>query len=432
MDTNIFYNNDFVLNKGIYVQGIDRLTGEVCCEGSKNSALMCMAAAALVVSGEEVVLTNVPNISDVHILSEILKLYGKTVKYSEGVLSISGQLHQCDIPEELTGSIRGASYCLGFMISVLGEVQNLGLPGGDRIGSRPIDIHLENLELMGVEYELTGGKVNAVVKDELKEATMYLRYPSVGATCNIILAAVNARGRTIILNAAKEPEIVELANMLIKMGAKISGVGSDRIVIDGKNHLSGNITYEVSADRIETGTYIIVAAMLGEKVKINKCIPYHNYPLLHILKSIGVDVEYDDTSVTISRRKKLKPLNVIAMPFPGMATDLQPLLTILALSIEGESTITDMVFPERFQYVYELTRMGADIEHLGNSLKIKGNRRLVGNLVEGRDIRAVVALICAGLLAEGTTKIAGISHLNRGYSKFVENMVALGADIKVL
>ena len=261
---------------------------------------------------------------------------------------------------------------------------------------------------------------------------MYLRFPSVGATCNIMLAAINAEGRTTILNAAKEPEILELANILIRMGAKINGAGTDRIVIDGGNQLSGNITYEVSSDRIEMGSYIIAAAMLGGNVKINKCIPYHNYPLLHILKGIGVEVLYDDTSITISRRKKLKPLNVIAMPFPGIATDLQPLLAILALTIEGESSISDMVFPERFQYVFELRKMGAEIEHIGYSIKVNGKRPLTGARVEGGDIRAVVALVFAGLLAKGTTEISGISHLNRGYSKFLENMVALGANIEIL
>lgn len=427
----ISYENKRVYNKEIIVKHTDKLSGEVLCEGSKNSSLMCMAAAALVESEDEIVLTNVPDISDVYVFAKILEICGKSVSFKNGVLTISGFLQAKEIPEELTSSIRGSSYCLGLFLSVLGYVQNLGLPGGDRIGNRPVDIHLENLELMGVEYSVIGGKINAFVKKELKGTTMYLRFPSVGATCNIILAAVNAKGRTIILNAAKEPEIVELANLLIKMGAKISGVGSDRIIIDGENPLVGNISYEISPDRIETGTYIVVAAMLGEKVKINKCIPYHNYPLLYILKGIGAEVEYDESSITISRGCKMKPLNVIAMPFPGVATDLQPLLAILALSIEGESNIKDMVFPERFQYAYELTRMGAEIENMNNSIKIRGGQKLDGGFVEGRDIRAVVALICAGLIAEGTTKISGVSHLNRGYSKFIENMVAIGADIEV-
>lgn len=413
----------------VVVGKTDLLAGEVRCEGSKNSSLMCMAAAALINSDEIVTLYNVPHISDVWVFIEILKISGKKIEFKDNILRMSGRLELHDIPVNLTSSIRASSYCLGIFLSVLGEVRKLGVPGGDKIGERPLDIHLENMKKMGIEYELYGGKIDAHVIDKVYGQTMYLKFPSVGATCNLILMAVNAIGKTVILNAAHEPEIVELANMLIKMGARISGVGTDRIKIIGNTKLRGNISYTISADRIEAGTFMVIAALAGKKVTIRECIPYHNYPLLYVLESIGVNVNYDDSTVEISRGKKISPLDVIAMPFPGIPTDIQPLLTILALSIEGTSVISDLVFPDRFQYVYELIRMGAKIEKNGNKLIVLGGNGLSGKYIVGNDIRAVVALICVGLIADGITEISGVEHLERGYYHFIEKLNLIGARI---
>lgn len=414
----------------LLVKKSEFLTGKIECEGSKNASLMCLAGAALADSNDEITLYNVPSISDVDVFVEIMRICGKSVHWEKNVLRMKGRLQLKRIPTRLTSAIRASSYLIGIFLSVLGNVEDLGVPGGDRIGERPLDIHLENMRKMGIEYVLTGGKLNARVVTQVYGKTLYLKFPSVGATCNLILLAINAVGKTIILNAAKEPEVVELGNLLVKMGAKLSGVGTDHVTVWGGIKLKGNVEYTISADRIETATYMVVASLVGKNIKIQKCIPYHNYPLIYVLRSIGIKVECDDDSITISRGEKLLPLNVIAMPFPGIATDIQPLLVVLAISICGNSVISDLVFPDRFQYIYELIGMGAKIEKSGNKLDICGGE-IFGKAVEGNDIRAVVALICAGLIANGTTEIRGIQHLNRGYANIVTKLKLIGADISV-
>lgn len=417
-------------DKHFYVTGGKRLGGQVCIEGSKNSVLVCMAAACLAEKDSVIALKNVPDISDVKVMSDILRALGKKVTYEDGVMEIRGELQYAELPRNLHGAIRGSIYCLGLMIGMLGKAY-LGLPGGDRIGDRPIDIHLDSLETMGMKYEVKGGIVRAEAPDGLTGRNIFLRFPSVGATCNIILAAAKANGRTTISNCAKEPEIVDLANLISEMGVKIVGAGTDKISIVGKESIHANICHEVISDRIETGVFLTAVSITGGEAVIKNCVPYHNFPLLSVLERVGIEVQAGDNEIWVRGKESIRPMRVTTMPFPGVATDLQPLLTVLALKGEGESTITDLVFPERFSYVYELKRMGADVIHSGNTVRVIGGRTLSGLPVAGNDIRAVTALICAGLISDGVTEVEGMSHIERGYKDFIPKLNSLGANVDV-
>ena len=420
-----------LVNKKIYVRSGNELWGEVEVSGSKNSALVCLAAACLVTDGSEVVLKNVPRISDVEVMCEIIKNLGKKVEVCKNEVRVSGYFNNCDVSPELAGKIRGSMYFLGLLLATLGEVK-CGLPGGDQIGERPIDIHLNGLKKMGAVSYIDNGIVEASLIDKkLKGNRIYLKYPSVGATCNIMIAATRATGKTVIDNAAKEPEIVDLSNLLIEMGVRVSGAGTDHIIVYGTDEIHGNVVHNVIADRIETGVFAIATAMTGGNVKINRSVSYHNFPLIAVLKEIGVEIEDYENGIIVKSNGKIEPINVSMMPFPGIATDLQPALTVMATKAMGQSSVVDFVFQDRFQYVYELRRMGAEIEHYGNSLKINGKGKLIGNSVVGNDIRAVSALICAGLIADGITEIDGVNHLHRGYPEFDYSLKKLGADVVI-
>ena len=422
------------MNKGndrhFYVTGGRKLGGQVSIEGSKNSVLVCMAAACLGDEDSVITLTNVPDISDVRVMCEILRALGKQITFENGVMEIRGKLEYAEISRSLCSAIRGSVYCLGLMIGALGKAY-LGLPGGDRIGDRPIDIHLDSLESMGMEYEFKGGIVRGLAPDGLTGRNLFLRFPSVGATCNIILAAARANGRTTISNCAKEPEIVDLANLLSEMGVRIVGAGTDKISVVGKDRIHANITHEVISDRIETGVFLTAVSITGGEAMIKNCVPYHNFPLLSVLEHAGIELETGDNEIWVRGKESIRPLRVTTMPFPGVATDLQPLLTVLALKGQGESTITDLVFPERFSYVYELKKLGADVIHSGNTVRVTGGKHLDGSVVAGNDIRAVTALICAGLIAEGVTEVEGMKHIERGYKDFIPKLNGLGACVEV-
>lgn len=413
-----------------YITGGRKLSGEVTVEGSKNSTLVCMAAACLADENSVITLTNVPDISDVGVMTEILKTLGKKVTRQNGVMEISGKLEYAEIPRTLTGAIRGSVYCLGLMIGMLGKVC-LGLPGGDRIGDRPIDIHLDSLESMGMKYELKGGVILASAPDGLQGRNIFLRFPSVGATCNVILAAARASGKTVISNCAKEPEIVDLANLMSEMGIKVIGAGSDKIIIYGSEQTTSHVTHEVISDRIETGVFLTAVSITGGEAVIKNCVPYHSYPLLSVLERAGVKIESGDSEIYVRGSDHIRPMKVTTMPFPGVATDMQPLLTVLALKADGESQITDLVFPDRFSYIYELKKMGAYVEHRGNTVRVIGGKELNGISVTGNDIRAVTALICAGLIANDITEVEGMAHIERGYKDFIPKLNSLGAHINI-
>lgn len=415
----------------IRIKGERALSGIVSIDGSKNSALVCMAAACLIDTGK-VILTNVPDISDIKVMSSILKGLGKQISYNDGIMQIDGKLVYEEIPQEKAESIRGSIYCLGLMIGMLGKAK-LYLPGGDKIGSRPIDIHLDSLESMGMKYRVENARIIACAPEGLHGENIFLRFPSVGATCNVMLAAARANGKTTMYNCAREPEIVDLANLMTKIGVKITGAGSDKIVIYGKNSLNvETVIHEVISDRIETGTFMIAVAMTGGNAILKNCIPYHSYPLISILRKCGVDIEIGDSEIAVSAKRNLKPLKVTMMPFPGISTDLQPLLTALALKINNESIIVDLVFPDRFSYVYEMKKLGADIEREGSKIIVRGGKFLNGTRVKGKDIRAVTALVCTGFIINGVTEIEGVQHIERGYSHFVEKLKNIGANITLI
>ncbi|MBQ7077216.1 MAG: UDP-N-acetylglucosamine 1-carboxyvinyltransferase [Lachnospiraceae bacterium] len=417
-------------NRHIFVKGGKRLQGEVTIEGSKNSALVCMAASALADKDTTVTLNNVPDISDVYVMIDLLRALGKTVTYENEVFKITGELKYTELPRELCGSIRGSTYFLGVMMAGLNHAY-LGLPGGDRIGARPIDIHLDNLEMMGMKYKMDGGVVEGTAPNGLSGRDLFLSFPSVGATCNIIMAASRAKGKTTISNCAKEPEIVDLANLLSQMGVKIIGAGSDKITIYGSAPIKTDVEHDVISDRIETGVFITAVAITGGDAVIKNCTPYHNYPLISMLSKAGVFIEANDNEIHVVSTGDVNALKITTMPFPGVATDLQPLLTVLALKADGISTITDLVFPERFSYIYELAKMGAKLEHSGNTVRITGVKRIDGTKVVGSDIRAATALVCAGLMADGVTEVEGMHHIERGYKDFVGKLKSLGAEIMI-
>ena len=404
----------------LYIKGGKELNGKVLVGGSKNSALVCMAAACLVNDGSEVRLYNIPQLSDIDVMIEILKIIGKKVEVYEEYVGISGEIINYDVPIKLTNKIRGSIYCMGLLLGVIGKF-SCGLPGEDKIGPRPIDMHLSAFEMLGARCQIMEGKVEGSVSKELVGRHIYLKYPSVGTVCNIMLAAVNAKGRTVIDNAAKEPEIVDLANLMIKMGIKVIGAGTDRIIIEGTKQLWGDIEHEIIADRIETGVFLSAVAMTGGEIWVQNGVLRHNHALLAILGACGLDIEGREEGIWLRSNGELKALNVNIMPFPGIATDMQPIITTLAIKCIGDSVVTDYVFPERFQYKYELNGRGANIEHYSNVLKIRGGKKLYGAEVMGNDIRATTALVCAGLIAEGTTTIRGLEHLYRGYADFEKN-----------
>ncbi len=420
------YNN----NQKIYVRGGCRLEGEVSLDGSKNSALSCMVAACLVENGEVVRLKNVPDVSDVRILIEILRGLGKTVEYEENTIALSGRITDCEVSAHLAGKLRGSTYCLGLLIGTVGKAR-VGLPGGDAIGERPIDIHLQGMSMLGMCYTLQEEYVEAECGEGLKGAEIYLRFPSVGATCNLMIAAAKAEGRTIIDNAAKEPEIVDLANLLCAMGIRVTGAGTDRIAIYGTTQVRGNIIHDVISDRIEAGVLLTSVAITGGRLTLRNSTPYHYNSLLHQLRLAGTYVDTEENTVYVDGTNNMHATRVTCMPFPGIATDMQPQFAVLCLQCEGESVITDMVFPERFSYVKELNKMGAGISRRGNSISIIGKRSLIGTDVTGNDIRAVTALICAGMIAEGETVIDGMVHLNRGYHNIIDKWRSLGANIDI-
>lgn len=413
----------------IRINGGKTLSGQVGIDGSKNSALVCIAASCL--TTEEIILKNIPDISDVDIMIEILRLCGKQIERNGDTVAIRGAINKTGIPQELASKIRASYYCLGVFLALEGRAE-IPLPGGDRIGDRPIDIHLDCLSDIGVQTHVSKGTIFARLEPAIHEDIVFLRYPSVGATSNLIIVASKIGRKTVIKNAAKEPEVVDLAHLLNKMGVKISGAGSDTINIVGCEKMSGGFCHEIIPDRIETGVILTSIAAAGGSGTIKNCIPEHNIALISTLKKSGAKISINrDNSLYIEGNAPYKPLNVTALPYPGIPTDLQPLICAFSLKCRGESVITDQVFPERFAYISELNKMGARIIHFGNTIRITGTDEIYGKYVEGTDIRSVTALICAGLIAENETLITGLYHLKRGYGNLCGKLNMLGADIKI-
>jgi UDP-N-acetylglucosamine 1-carboxyvinyltransferase len=413
--------------KVLEINGGKPLTGTIRISGAKNASVALIPAAIL--ADSEVTICNVPEITDTDALTEILEYLGATVKRaSESVLINPTTIENKEIPKELSTKLRASYY---FMAALLGKYKYVEMyfPGGCNIGARPIDQTLKSFIALGATVEEDNNKYK-IYADKLKGAHIYLDMPSVGATINAMLASVKAEGETTIENAAKEPEVVNVAVFLNGMGAKITGAGTSEIKIKGVNSLKGCYT-EVIPDRIEAGTYVIAGALMGENLKIDNIIPEHIEMLTLKLKEMGVPINIGPDYIIVSKGNNLKPVSIKTQGYPGFATDLQQPVTTLLTQCEGTSTLEETIYENRFQNVPYLNKLGANIEIDEKQIHIKGKTELVGTTVKATDLRAGACLVLAGLLASGTTKVANIEHVLRGYENIVQKLTDVGADIKL-
>ncbi|WP_455493549.1 UDP-N-acetylglucosamine 1-carboxyvinyltransferase [Eubacterium sp.] len=413
--------DNFVINGG------HELFGEVNISGAKNAAVAIIPAALL--AEDTVRIENIPQISDVQLIIEILSRMGAEIKVvNKNTLDINTtNINYQSIPYELTSHFRASYYLIGAMLGRFSKA-DVALPGGCDFGVRPIDQHVKGFKMLGAQVDIIDGVVCAKA-EKLVGTPVYMDVVSVGATINIMLAAVKARGLTVIENAAKEPHIVDLANFLNSMGADVRGAGTDVIKIRGVEKMHG-CTYSIIPDQIEAGTYMVAAAACGGDVLVKNVIPKHLESITAKLEEAGAEViEYDD-AVRVTRFKSLSKCNVKTMPHPGFPTDMQPQMAVLLSIANGTSILSESVWDNRFQYVQQLLRMGADIQVDGKVAVIVGVPRLDGTTVRATDLRAGAAMIIAGLVAEGTTTVEDTIYVERGYEDVVEKFSALGADIK--
>lgn len=411
----------FVINGG------NPLHGEVHISGAKNAAVAIIPAVIL--SDGVCRIENIPNIMDVNIIATILHEMGaKITRVNKSTLEIDPTHIQNPVASyELVRHMRASCYLLGALLGKFSRAE-VALPGGCDFGVRPIDQHLKGFGILGAEHSVSGGMIN-VKADKLVGGHIYLDVVSVGATVNIMLAAVKAEGKTIIENAAKEPHIVDLANFLNSMGADVRGAGTDVIKINGVKHLNGT-TYSIIPDQIEAGTYMVAAAATGGDVVVRNVITKHLESITAKLREMNVQVDEYEDSVRVRRNGTLHRCNVKTMPHPGFPTDMQPQIAVLLSIANGTSIVTEAVWDNRFRYVEELRRMGAEISVDGKIAVIEGVKELIGAPVKATDLRAGAAMIIAALAAKGTTHIEDIQHIERGYEDVVEKFAALGADIK--
>ncbi len=403
------------------------LKGEIKVGGAKNAVLPILAAAIL--ATDKCVLEDIPNLRDVGVMSKVIGSLGAKVgELKDGILEIdTPEIISHEAPYEYVQMMRASFYVLGPLLARTGKAR-VPMPGGCAIGARPIDLHLKGFSALGAKIELGHGYVEATA-DELIGASIYLDFPSVGATENIMMAATMAKGETKIQNAAEEPEIVDLANFLNKMGAKIKGAGTDTIRIIGVDELHG-ARHTVIPDRIETGTYMVAAAMTGGDLMITNALPNHLKPMIAKLRECGVVVEESDDAIRVDATgKTIQAVDVTTLPYPGFPTDLQAQFMALLSVAEGNSSINETVFENRFMHVSELNRMGANIKIEGHSAIIQGVNELEGAQVKATDLRAGAALVLAGLVADGETEIHDIHHIDRGYVKIEDKLRKVGAKI---
>ena len=413
----------------LIVKGGNRLAVAVKTSGAKNAVLPIIAASILGTTPSH--LDEVPMLEDVHTISEVLKCLGLAVECSpeKNVLDIdSTEITSYEAPYELVRTMRASFLVMGPLLARIGKAR-ISMPGGCAIGARPIDIHLKGFEALGVKIEQGHGYIEASAPEGLKGTSIYFDFPSVGATENIMMAASLAEGTTILENAAEEPEIVDLANYLNKMGAKIRGAGTDTIRIEGVEKLHG-ADYTIIPDRIEAGTYMIAAAMTGGDIVVENVLPEHQKPLIAKLREAGAVVEEDIDKVRVIGKNPLKAVSIKTLPYPGFPTDMQAQMMAMMVIAEGRSKVTETVFENRFMHVVELNRMGAQISTEGRSAVIDGPCKLTGCDVRATDLRAGAAMILAGLVAEGTTRIGDLHHIDRGYENIVAKLKNLGADIE--
>ena len=413
----------------IHTLGGNRLEGEVRLSGSKNATLAILAATLLPDHGQTV-LTNVPRISDVLTMLEMLRHLGIQAKFSDGTVVIDAtSLTSHEAPYELIKQMRASFSVLGPLLARFGEAR-VALPGGCDIGARPVDYHLKGLEKLGARTTVEHGFVHAIAPNGLRGASIYLDFPSVGATTHLMTAAVMADGITTISNAAEEPDVIATAAILNRMGAKVRGAGTKEILIEGVKSLHG-VDYRVDADRIEAGTFAVAALITGGDLYIRDIAREHVQPVTRKLADAGAEILFDDDGVRVRlpQGRSLQATMISASPHPGFPTDMQPPFAALMTLAQGTSVITETVYERRFRYIDELARMGADIKAEGNAAIVKGVPRLTGAPVAGSDLRATAALVLAGLAAVGTTEISGIQYLDRGYEQFESKLRAVGATI---
>jgi UDP-N-acetylglucosamine 1-carboxyvinyltransferase len=418
------------------INGGKKLSGKVKISGAKNSALKLIAASIL--ANGKVTLKNIPKIKDVSTMAEVLRTLNAkvTINTEKNTLEIDPRsINIFEAPYELVRKMRASVLVAGPLLSKFGKVK-IAIPGGCNIGARQIDLHLKGFEDLGAENFIEHGYINCSVSrknttGKLKGSTINLDFPSRGATENLIMAACMAKGKTVINNAAREPEIVDLANFLISMGAKIEGAGTDCIIIYGVKELNGT-EYEIMPDSIETGTFLTAASLCGDMVEVENAV-WKNIEIFCLkLKEIGINIESKGSTIVVSKSdKELNPIYVSTLPYPGYPTDLQPIIAVLLSIVPGISIITENVFENRFMYVEELNRMGANIKVDGHHAVIKGVKKLSGAPVKAFDLRAGAAMVLAGLVAEGTTEVSDAFHILRGYENFEQKLAGIGADIKL-
>jgi len=409
----------------LVIEGNHQLKGEVHISGSKNAVLPVMAAA-LLVAGETKIL-RVPDLRDTRTMAKLLEIIGVQIQFAENKISIDAtSINKPIAPYDLVNKMRASFYVLGPLVARFGKAI-VSLPGGCAWGPRPVDFHLKGLEKLGAKIELEGGDIIAKSKKLIGNKIRF-DFPSVGATGNIIMAATLAKGETKIENAAKEPEIVQLCDFLVSMGAKINGIGTTDIIIEGVDSL---LSQEVSIipDRIEAGTFLIAGAALG-KITLKNTIPEHLSVVIEKLIEVGAEIDINNNDVTVKRAKKLNAVDVTTAVFPGFATDLQAQWIALMSVATGSSIVSDTIYHDRFSHVPELNRLGANITVEGNSAIVRGVKELVGAKVRSTDIRASASLILAGLMAKGVTEVNHIHHIDRGYEKIENKFAQLGARIK--
>ena len=411
----------------IVIEGGRELSGTIKISGAKNSAVALIPAAIL--SDEEVTIYNVPNISDRDALIDIIKLLEGEAKLDDDCLRLNMKnIKNKVIPEELSKKLRASYYFMGALLGKYKKVE-MYFPGGCNIGARPINLHLKGFEMLGAKVTIDCDKYT-IEAEELKGARIYLDFASVGATINLMLAAVKAKGTTIISNAAREAEIVNIATFLNNMGAKITGAGTSEIKITGVEHL-GKAIIEVIPDRIEAGTYIIMGALLGKDLAIDGVIKEHVDALLSKLSDIGVKYEIRNNIITINRCAEMNPINVKTLVFPGFPTDLGQPMSVLLTQCNGTSLFEETIWENRMGHTTHLNNMGANIKVSGSNAVIIGPTKLTGTDVTATDLRAGAAMVVAGLIAEGETRIADIEHILRGYENIIEKLQNVGAKIEI-
>ena len=415
----------------LVINGGKKLTGKVSISGAKNSTVALIPAAIL--ANSPVTLEGVPDIADVYSLIEILNEMNVHTEFNGSTLHIDPtEMVSIPMPSGKINSLRASYYFMGALLAKFGQGV-VGLPGGCDLGPRPIDQHLKGFRALGAQVENKMGAMHIDTNEEgLVGTSIYFDVVSIGATLNVMFAAVRAKGVTIIENAAREPEIIDVATLLNKMGAKIRGAGTDTLRITGVEELTG-VSHTVIPDRIEAGTYLSIAAAMGEDVVVENVIVEHIDSLIAKFKEMGVPMEIGEDSIRItSHNGNLKPVSIKTQPYPGFATDLQQPMTPLLLLANGESTIVDTIYPKRVNHIPELQRMGADSKVESDMILLNGGQKLTGAQVEASDLRAGAALVSAALIAEGETEITGIDNILRGYANIVEKLTDIGADIKMV